>query len=44
MTYINKMLRQRLAKARELVRSHVAPTRSLVDELIAERRQAAHRE
>ena len=37
-------LRQRLAKAKELVRRHVAPTKSLVDELIAERRQAARRE
>ena len=37
-------LRQRLAKAKELVRNHAAPARSLVDELIAERRQAAQRE
>jgi AbrB family looped-hinge helix DNA binding protein len=37
-------LRQRLAKAQQLVRDHVAPTRSLVDELIAERRKAARRE
>jgi antitoxin PrlF len=37
-------LRQRLAKARRLVRAHVAPTTSLVDELIAERRKAARRE
>jgi len=37
-------LRQRLAKARRLVRAHVAPTTSLVDELIAERREAARRE
>ena len=37
-------LRQRLAKARQLVRKHVPPTTSLVDELIAERREAARRE
>jgi AbrB family looped-hinge helix DNA binding protein len=37
-------LRQRLAKAQRLVRKHVAPTTSLVDELIAERREAARRE
>jgi AbrB family looped-hinge helix DNA binding protein len=37
-------LRQRLAKAQQLVRKHVAPTTSLVDELIAERREAARRE
>ena len=37
-------LRQRLAKARELVRTHVDPATSLVDELIAERRAAARRE
>jgi AbrB family looped-hinge helix DNA binding protein len=37
-------LRQRLAKAQRLVRKHVAPTTSLVDELIAERREAAKRE
>jgi len=37
-------LRQRLANAQALVRSHVAPTKSLVDELIAERREAARRE
>jgi AbrB family looped-hinge helix DNA binding protein len=37
-------LRQRLAKARQLVRAHVARTTSLVDELIAERREAARRE
>ena len=37
-------LRRRLAKAKELVRTHAAPGRSLVDELIAERRQAAQRE
>lgn len=37
-------LRQRLAKAQQLVRRHVARTTSLVDELIAERREAARRE
>ncbi len=37
-------LRQRLAKAQQLVRKHVASTTSLVDELIAERREAAKRE
>jgi AbrB family looped-hinge helix DNA binding protein len=37
-------LRHRLAKAQQLVRKHVAPTRSLADELIAERREAAKRE
>ena len=35
---------QRLARASELVRSHVPPTISLVDELIAERREEARRE
>jgi len=34
----------RLAKAQKLVRKHVAPTTSLVDELISERRKAARRE
>ena len=33
--------RLRLAKAKELVRRHVAPGTSLVDELIRERREAA---
>ncbi len=37
-------LRQRLAKARQIIRKHVPSTTSLVDELIAERRQAAKRE
>lgn len=37
-------LRQRLAKAQQLVRKRVAPTTSLVDELISERRRAAQRE
>ena len=37
-------LQQRLAKAQQLVRKHVPPSRSLVDELIAERREAAKRE
>jgi AbrB family looped-hinge helix DNA binding protein len=37
-------LRQRLAKAREIVRRHVKPSVSLADELIAERREAAKHE
>ena len=37
-------LRQRLAKAQQLVRKHVARNTSLVDELIGERREAARRE
>jgi AbrB family looped-hinge helix DNA binding protein len=37
-------LRQRLARAQRLVRAHVSRKRSLVDELIAERREAAKRE
>jgi AbrB family looped-hinge helix DNA binding protein len=37
-------LRQRLATAQRLVRAHVSRKRSLVDELIAERREAAKRE
>jgi AbrB family looped-hinge helix DNA binding protein len=37
-------LRQRLAKAQRLVRKHVPADTSLVDELIAERREAAKRE
>jgi AbrB family looped-hinge helix DNA binding protein len=37
-------LRQRLAKAQQLVRAHVPSTTSLADELIAERREAAKRE
>ena len=37
-------LRQRVARAQHIVRRHVAPTASLVDELIAERREAARRE
>jgi AbrB family looped-hinge helix DNA binding protein len=37
-------LRQRLAKAQQLVHKHVPRTISLVDELIAERREAARRE
>jgi AbrB family looped-hinge helix DNA binding protein len=37
-------LRQRLAKAQQLVRKHVSPNVSLVDELIAERREASRRE
>jgi AbrB family looped-hinge helix DNA binding protein len=37
-------LRQRLAKAQQLVRKHLSPATSLADELIAERREAARRE
>jgi AbrB family looped-hinge helix DNA binding protein len=37
-------LRQRLAKAQQLVHKHLPPTVSLVDELIADRREAARRE
>ena len=37
-------LRQRVAKAQKLVRQHVKPGISLVDELIAERREEAKRE
>lgn len=37
-------LRQRLAKAQKAVRTSIKPSVSLVDELIAERRQAARRE
>jgi AbrB family looped-hinge helix DNA binding protein len=37
-------LRQRLAKAQQLLRKHVPASTSLVDELIAERREAAKRE
>jgi tRNA A37 threonylcarbamoyladenosine dehydratase len=37
-------LRQRLAKAQRTVRRYVAPNVSLVDELIAERREAAKHE
>ncbi|MGA2376920.1 MAG: AbrB/MazE/SpoVT family DNA-binding domain-containing protein [Candidatus Sulfotelmatobacter sp.] len=37
-------LRQRLAKARRLVHKHVPASTSLVDELIAERREAARHE
>jgi len=37
-------LRQRLAKAQKAVRASIKPSVSLVDELIAERRQAASRE
>jgi AbrB family looped-hinge helix DNA binding protein len=37
-------MRHRIEHARELVRRHVKPGRSLVDELIAERRKAAQRE
>jgi AbrB family looped-hinge helix DNA binding protein len=37
-------LRQRLAKAQQLVSAHVPAKTSLVDELIAERRKAAKHE
>ena len=37
-------LRQRVARAQHLVRKHIPRTTSLVDELIAERREAAKRE
>jgi AbrB family looped-hinge helix DNA binding protein len=37
-------LQQRLAKAQQWMRRHVAASRSLADELIAERREAARRE
>lgn len=37
-------LRRRLEQARRLVRKHVKPGTSLVDELIAERREAARDE
>ena len=37
-------LKHRLERARRLVRKHVRPGRSLVDELISERREASRRE
>ncbi len=37
-------LKHRIARARRMVRKHVKPGTSLVDELIAERRKAARRE
>jgi len=37
-------LQRRLAKARRLLRKLIPPTVSLVDELIAERREEARRE
>jgi AbrB family looped-hinge helix DNA binding protein len=37
-------LRRRLQRARRLVRKHVKPSTSLVDELIAERHEAARNE
>jgi AbrB family looped-hinge helix DNA binding protein len=37
-------LRQRLAKAQRIVSAHVSKKTSLVEELIAERREAAKRE
>ncbi|HXM66212.1 MAG TPA: AbrB/MazE/SpoVT family DNA-binding domain-containing protein [Candidatus Acidoferrum sp.] len=38
------IMQRRLAKSQQLLRKHVAPIRSLVDELIGERRDAARRE
>jgi AbrB family looped-hinge helix DNA binding protein len=37
-------LKQRIERAQRLVRGHVKPGTSLLDELIAERREAAKRE
>ena len=37
-------LKQRIERAQRLVRQHVKPGTSLVDELIAERREAVRRE
>ena len=37
-------LKRRVERAQRLVRKHVKPGRSLVDELIAERREAARNE
>lgn len=37
-------MKQRIERARRLVRRHLKPGTSLVDELIAERREAARRE
>jgi AbrB family looped-hinge helix DNA binding protein len=37
-------LKRRIERAQRLVRQHVKPGTSLVDELIAERREAAQRE
>ena len=37
-------LKQRLERAQRLVRQHVKPGASLVDDLLAERREAARRE
>jgi antitoxin PrlF len=37
-------LRRRLQRAQQLVRKHVKPSTSLVDELIAERHEAARNE
>lgn len=37
-------LKRRMERAQRLVRKHVKPGRSLADELIAERRQAARNE
>lgn len=37
-------LKRHIARAQRLVRKHMKPGKSLVDELIAERREAARRE
>ena len=37
-------MRARIARAQKLVRKHIKPGTSLVDELIAERRAEAHKE
>ena len=37
-------LKRRIQRAQRLIRKHVKPGTSLVDELIAERREAARRE
>ena len=37
-------MRHRIERAKQLIRRHVKPGASLVDELIAERRKAAERE
>ena len=37
-------MKQRIARAQRLVRKYVKPGTSLVDELVAERREAARRE
>lgn len=37
-------IKRRIERAQRLLRRHVKPGTSLVDELLAERREAAHRE